>query len=178
MAIATQGIGDEAMELFHLLNPVNQARTPRDVERYKTEPYVVAADVITNPTHAGRGGWTWYTGSAAWMYRAGLASILGIRRRGLGVAIDPCIPAVWPRFTVVLQEEGTRYEITVENPDHRSSGISEITLDGVAVENGLVPWTDDGRTHVVRAVMGPFAGVPLAAHGAGGEERAKVNARG
>ena len=100
MAMAALGSGDEAVELFHLLNPINHTRTPADVERYKAEPYVVAGDVYAHPQHAGRGGWTWYTGSAGWMYRAGLESILGLQRHGATFAIDPCIPASWPEFAI------------------------------------------------------------------------------
>jgi cyclic beta-1,2-glucan synthetase len=89
MAMAQRGSGDEAVELFHMLNPVNHARTPADLERYKAEPYVMAGDVCAHPAHAGRAGWTSYTGSAGWMYRAGLESILGLRRQGSTFALDP-----------------------------------------------------------------------------------------
>jgi len=90
MALARLGSGDEVAELFHMLNPINHTGTAAGVERYKTEPYVVAGDVYATPPHAGRGGWSWYTGSAAWMYRAGLESMLGLRRRGTTFSIDPC----------------------------------------------------------------------------------------
>ena len=99
MAVARLGNGDEAMELFHMLNPANHTRTPADVERYKGEPYVTAGDVYAHPAHSGRGGWTWYTGSAGWMYRAGLECILGLKRHGDTFEVDPCIPAAWPEFS-------------------------------------------------------------------------------
>lgn len=82
MALARLGSGDEAVELFHMLNPVNHSRTTSDIARYKVEPYVIAGDVYARSPHAGRGGWSWYTGSAGWMYRAGLEGILGLRFRG------------------------------------------------------------------------------------------------
>ena len=97
MAMAALGSGDEAVELFHMLNPVNHTRTAEEAARYRLEPYVVAGDVYTRAPHAGRGGWSWYTGSAGWMYRAGLESILGLRRRGSTFVIDPCIPSSWPQ---------------------------------------------------------------------------------
>jgi cellobiose phosphorylase len=100
MALARLGSGDEAAEFFHMLNPVNHARTSADVARYKTEPYVMAGDVYARPPHSGRGGWSWYTGSAGWMYRAGLESILGLRRRGDTFVIDPCIPSSWPEYGI------------------------------------------------------------------------------
>jgi cyclic beta-1,2-glucan synthetase len=154
MAVARLGSGDEAVELFHLLNPINHARTPADVARYMVEPYVVAADVYAHPAHAGRGGWTWYTGSAAWMYRAGLEAILGLRRRGDTLHLDPCIPFAWPGFSVVLRFGATRYEITVENPRQRCRGVATVECDGVAVEASAIPLREDGKTHKVRAVIG------------------------
>ncbi len=154
MAIAALGNGDEAVELFHMLNPINHTRTAGELERYKVEPYVVAADVYAHPMHAGRGGWTWYTGSASWMYRAGLESILGLRRQGDTLSLQPCIPAAWPGFTAVLRRGASTYEIRVENPEHRSRGIGEIELDGEPVDPRAIPWHDDGRPHVVRAVIG------------------------
>jgi cyclic beta-1,2-glucan synthetase len=154
MAMARLGSGDEAVEIFHMLNPANHTRTAADVERYKAEPYVVAADVYAHPAHAGRGGWTWYTGSAGWMYRAGLESILGLRRRGATFEMDPCIPAAWPDYTIVWRFGRTRYEISVLNPERRQRGIREVRLDGVSVEPQAIPLVDDGGTHRVRVVLG------------------------
>jgi cyclic beta-1,2-glucan synthetase len=154
MAIAYLGSGDEAVELFHMLNPINHTRTPADVERYQVEPYVVAADVYTHPAHVGRGGWTWYTGSAAWMYRIGLESILGLRRQGGSFSIAPCIPGSWNGFVVRWRHGQSLYEITVQNPGRRVRGVAEAVLDGVRVNAGAIPLVDDGAVHVVRVVMG------------------------
>ncbi len=154
MAMAKLGSGDEAVELFHMVNPVNHARTPEGVERYQAEPYVVAGDVYAHPAHPGRGGWSWYTGSAGWLYRAGLESILGIRRRGETFAIDPCIPASWPGFRVRWKLGASVYEIAVENPRRRCRGIERVEVDGVAVDPRAVPLLDDGGVHRVRAVLG------------------------
>jgi len=154
MALARLGSGDEAAELFHMLNPVNHTRTPVDVERYKTEPYVLAGDVYGRPPHAGRGGWSWYTGSAAWLYRAGLESMLGFRRRGDTFSIDPCIPTSWPEYAIAWQYRGTRYEITVSNPEHQCRGVATATMDGVTTNAAAIPLVDDGCVHDVRIVMG------------------------
>jgi cyclic beta-1,2-glucan synthetase len=154
MAIAHLGSGDEAVELFHMLNPINRTRTPADVERYKVEPYVVAADVYTHPAHIGRGGWTWYTGSAAWMYRLGLESILGLRRRGRSFAVSPCVPSSWVRFVVRWRHGQSRYEITVENPGRRNRGVAEAVLDGARVDPQAIPLADDGAVHRVRVLLG------------------------
>ena len=105
MAFAALGEGDKAAALFSLLNPINHARTRADVHRYKVEPYVVAADVYATAPHVGRGGWTWYTGSAGWMQRAGVESILGLRLEGDVLHLDPCIPKAWP----TLRDDGPPY---------------------------------------------------------------------
>jgi cyclic beta-1,2-glucan synthetase len=157
MALARLGSGDEAVELFHMLSPVNHTRTAADVARYKTEPYVVAGDVCARAPHAGRGGWSWYTGSAGWMYRAGLESILGLRRRGATFIIDPCIPSSWHQYEIVWQFLSTRYEITVSNPDRRCRGVGRAELDGAPVKATAIPLVDDGRVHQVRVVLGDRA---------------------
>jgi cyclic beta-1,2-glucan synthetase len=154
MALARLGSGDEATELFHMLNPVNHTRTGPDVARYQGEPYVVAGDVCARPEHAGRVGWTWYSGSAGWMYRAGLESILGLRRQGDTFAVDPCIPAAWPGYAIGWRVGRTRYEIAVANPERRCRGVGTARLDGVPVDPGAIPLVDDGGTHEVRVVLG------------------------
>jgi cyclic beta-1,2-glucan synthetase len=154
MALARLGSGDEAAEFFHMLNPINHSRTPADAARYKVEPYVMAGDVYARAPHDGRGGWSWYTGSAGWMYRAGLESILGLRRRGNSFAIDPCIPSAWPEYSIVWTFLGSRYEITVSNPSRRCRGIATATLDGAPIDAAAIPLIDDGRTHAVHVLLG------------------------
>jgi cyclic beta-1,2-glucan synthetase len=156
IAFATLGEGDKAYGLFSLLNPINHANTRANADRYKVEPYVVAADVYAERAHVGRGGWTWYTGSAGWMYRAGLEWLLGFRVRGEHLHLAPCIPRGWPRFEVVFQYRSARYEITVENPLGVSRGVSSVEVDGAAPVSGGGPLrlTDDGATHSVRVVLG------------------------
>ncbi len=154
MAVARLGNGDEAVELFHLVNPINHTRTAADVERYKAEPYVTAGDVYAHPAHAGRGGWTWYTGSSGWLYRAGLESILGLTRHGASFTLDPCIPAAWPEYSITWRHGSATYEISVTNPDHRCRGIAAAELDGDAVDPAAIPLVDDGATHRVHVVLG------------------------
>jgi cyclic beta-1,2-glucan synthetase len=137
-----------------MLNPINHTRTAVDVDRYKTEPYVVAGDVYARAPHAGRGGWSWYTGSAAWMYRAGLESILGLRRRGNTFFVDPCIPSSWPAYEIVWRFQNTKYLIIVSNPQRQSRGVLEVTLDDVVVCATAIPLVDDEGTHVVRVALG------------------------
>lgn len=159
LAFAAIGDGDKAGELFSLLNPINHASTRAGVLRYKVEPYVMAADVYTEPPHVGRGGWTWYTGSAGWMYQAGIESILGFRLRGTTLVIDPCIPRAWPGFEISFRYHSSRYQIVVENPHGLCRGVVSVELDDeVLAHNGAtVPLVDDGRTHRVRVVLGEAA---------------------
>jgi cellobiose phosphorylase len=159
-AIARLGSGDEAAELFHLLNPANHTRGPADLERYKAEPYVVAADVSGHPDHAGRGGWTWYTGSAGWMYRVAVEEILGLERRGAVFAVDPCIPAAWPGFSMSWRVGATRYEIEVRNPAGRCRGVRDALCDGRSVDNRAIPLVQDGGVHRVEIVLGEPVEVP------------------
>jgi cyclic beta-1,2-glucan synthetase len=156
--------GGRAAKLFSLLNPVNHTGSRAEVHRYKVEPYVVAADVYSVAPHVGRGGWTWYTGSAGWLYRAGLEWILGLRVRAGRLQFTPCIPADWPRFEIQFKHATARYEIMVENPDGVGSGIACIEMDGNTLPSGDVSivLADDGRTHRVRVILGvPRAIAPI-----------------
>jgi cyclic beta-1,2-glucan synthetase len=158
------------MELFHMINPVNHTRTPAGSEQYRAEPYAIAADVYAHPMHIGRGGWTWYTGSAGWMYQAAIRHLLGVQRRGSTLVIDPCIPANWPEYSLDWTIGRTRYHVSVRNPEHRSHGVASASLDGVSVDVRAVPLVDDGREHQIIVVLGtpaatsqPAAAVPATA---------------
>jgi cyclic beta-1,2-glucan synthetase len=154
MAFARLGDGDRAVELFSLLNPINHSRTPDDVERYRAEPYVVAADIYSTAPHTSRGGWTWYTGSAGWMYRVGIEAILGVTLRRGQLHIDPCIPRNWPRYEVTFRHRRTTYRIVVENPAGVNRGVARLEIDGVEHTGQDVPIADDAAAHVVRVVLG------------------------
>ena len=156
IAFAALGDGDKAAELFSLLNPINHTSTRADVQRYKVEPYVVAADVYSVAPHVGRGGWTWYTGSSAWLYRTGIEAILGLRIRGAFLLLAPCIPKAWPRFEIVFKYRSARYEIAVENPEGVSRGVARAELDGKTLPDGAtrIPLVDDGEVHKLRVILG------------------------
>ncbi len=154
IALARQGLGDEAMALFHLINPVNHTRTREDAEEYKGEPYAVAADVYAHASHVGRGGWTWYTGSAGWMYQAAVERLMGLRRHGDTFTMDPCIPAMWPECAIDWRHGGSLYHIVVENPERQQRGVRFATLDGETVDAARIPLVDDGGEHDVVIVLG------------------------
>ena len=151
LAHARLGDGDAAVALFDLVNPVRHAADADGVARYQVEPFVVAADVYSVAPHVGRGGWTWYTGSAAWMYRAGVEGILGLRREGDALVVDPCLPAAWPGFEATVTIGSSRYEVEVRN--RAESAGWDAVLDGAshAAEVGVVRVPLDGGRH--RLVM-------------------------
>lgn len=152
-ALALEGSGSRAVELFDLLNPILASASPRGEEVYRAEPYVVAADVYSTPPHVGRGGWTWYTGSSAWMYRVAVESILGIQIRGDRLLVSPCIPADWPEYEVVLRRGETSWRIRVENPRGLERGDVEISFDGEPLPGGEVLLREDEEEHLVVATL-------------------------
>jgi cellobiose phosphorylase len=154
LATALLGEGQRAAELFDLLNPVRHAASPDGVERYKVEPYVVCADVYGAPPHTGRGGWTWYTGSASWLYRVGLEAILGFRLRGTRLELDPCVPPAWSGYEITYRHRSTTYHVVVENSGGAGRGVQSVTIDGRAAPEGVVELADDGGQHQVRIALG------------------------
>jgi cyclic beta-1,2-glucan synthetase len=155
VAFAALGDGDKAAELFGMLNPINRAVSRVTVQRYKVEPYVVAADVYSEPPHVGRGGWTWYTGSAGWLYRAVIEWMLGFRVRGPMFSVDPCIPRTWPGYSIRFRYHSAIYNVLVENPSSVCRGVALTVLDGKHLGgSATIPLADDGVEHQVRIVLG------------------------
>jgi len=154
IAFAMTGDGDKACELFDMINPINHTRTDRECFIYKTEPYAMAADVYSVPPHVGRGGWTWYTGTASWFYKAGLENILGFTKTADRLVIDPCISKKWAEYSIVYRYHGTTYHIAVKNPNHVNRGVLSVTVDGVRQKRNTVSLVDDGGTHQVEVILG------------------------
>ena len=152
LATALQGDCDRAFELYQMINPLTHTRTPEEVEAYKVEPYVVAADVYTAEGQLGRGGWTWYTGSASWMYRVGLEGILGFTKRGDRLFMEPRAPASWRSYTIEYRHGKAVYAIVVENETGTAWGEEpvEVTVDGTLSADGSIELLDDGVRHQVR----------------------------
>jgi cyclic beta-1,2-glucan synthetase len=153
-AFARLGQGDRAENLFRLLNPIYHGADREDVARYRVEPYVVPADVSAMAPHAGRGGWTWYTGSAGWMYRLGLEAILGLTRVGEKLHIGPCIPKNWPGYEIQFRRGETSYRISVQNPSGVNQGVKRVMLDGEVLPGADIHMLRDGGTHDVLVEMG------------------------
>ena len=154
MAYAALGDAQRAWQVMDLINPLHHGRTPEEVAIYKVEPYVVAADVYSVAPHTGRGGWTWYTGSAGWMYRLIVESLLGLSLHvddtGARLLIRPCLPAGWPGYHVDYRFRETTYRIDIV----RTGGaMPSVTVDGELQSGTGVALVDDGVAHVVRVVM-------------------------
>jgi cellobiose phosphorylase len=154
LATALQGRGDLALKLWNLINPIYHATTPAEVTRYKVEPYVVCADVYGAPPHVGRGGWTWYTGSASWLYRVALEAILGFRVEGDTLRFEPCVPPSWPRFEMTYRHRSATYQILVDNSAGTGRRVRSVELDGQPLPNFSIPLSDGPKTHKVRVELG------------------------
>jgi cyclic beta-1,2-glucan synthetase len=153
-AFARQGNGTRAVKLLRMLNPIELTQSPADVARYKCEPYALAADVYSLDGQVGRGGWTWYTGSSAWMYRIWIEEILGFQLRGKTLAINPTIPAEWPGFSLSYRFEDSLYRVTVFNPEHVGHGVTSVRLDGEQQHDDRIVLQNDGREHNIHIQMG------------------------
>jgi cyclic beta-1,2-glucan synthetase len=154
LAMTRLGDGTRAGELMSMINPLSRARTPSAVETYMVEPYVVAADVYAVPGHEGRGGWTWYTGSASWSYRVALEGMLGFEKRGDRLRLDPCIPTAWPGFRLEYRYGTASYAIEVRNPDGVSRGVRAVVVDGVRAAGDVIALVNDGLPHAVVVTLG------------------------
>ena len=148
------GDGDRAYSLFQMLNPLTHSATPQDVAQYMVEPYVEAADIYSQPQHMGRGGWTWYTGSASWLYRLGVEYMLGLKLHGDHLTVEPCIPSAWPAYTMTYRHGSTTYRISVDNSAGGTCKVASVDLDGAPLPDRKVCLADDGKQHEVRVVLG------------------------
>jgi cellobiose phosphorylase len=149
MAFALLGQSERAWELFALLNPIHHGGTARQIETYKVEPYVIAADVYAAAPHVGRGGWTWYTGSAGWMYRLLMETLLGVNLEGDSLRLAPRMPAAWTTFKVHYRYRQTVYHITITRAAGASTGETHLALDGLGISGTTIPLRDDRREHTV-----------------------------
>ncbi len=154
IAMARRGDGSRAAKIMRILNPIEHALDVNAVWRYGVEPYVISADVYRLPGRVGHGGWSWYTGSAAWMYRAWVEEILGLKVLGDQMQINPVIPSWWEAFNLRYRHGETIYEIQVENPDGFEQGVSRVEMDGQLLEDGVIPLDKDMVKHRVLVRMG------------------------
>ncbi|MBK9167499.1 MAG: cyclic beta 1-2 glucan synthetase [Bryobacterales bacterium] len=163
MAFAQLGDRQRAWDLFTLINPVHHAASTEAMSAYKVEPYVVAADVYARPPHVGRGGWTWYTGSAGWMYRLIVESLLGLRLEADKLHFTPCLPDTWNEFKVHYRYRETGYRITILRGPPGQSGAS-VTVDGVSRKEPFIHLTDDRQDHTVEVTLGSLDGGEAGPH--------------
>jgi len=149
MAFALMGESERAWELFALLNPIHHGGTPGQIAMYKVEPYVVAADVYAVAPHLGRGGWTWYTGSAGWMYRLLVETLLGVNLEGDQLRLDPRLPKTWTGFKIHYRYRQTVYHISIARSAADPAGATLLSLDGQEISGGRIPLRNDRNEHAV-----------------------------
>ena len=145
--------GERAEAYFRMLNPIEHARTKENAMRYKVEPYVMAADVYASHNMLGRGGWTWYTGSSSWFYLAGLEYLLGLKKRGDNLEINPCIPKEWESFEVEYVFQETKYHVEVKNPSHKTFGITSLSFDNNILQEKEIQLVNDKKEHWIEVKM-------------------------
>lgn len=153
VANAILGDGDRAGEYFRIINPIEHARTKENAQRYKVEPYVVAADVYSNEDLIGRGGWTWYTGSSSWLYVAGIKNILGLHKKTNILKIKPAIPKNWDGYEVIYKYLDSVYEIKVRNASHSDNKIKSMYLDNNLIQGDEIRLENDGKTHIIEVEL-------------------------
>jgi cyclic beta-1,2-glucan synthetase len=147
MAFAKMGNRERAWELIQMINPINHGSNKEDMETYRVEPYVIAADVYGVAQHKGRGGWTWYTGSAGWMYQLILETFIGLKREGDRLYFTPAVPKAWGTFTLSYRYMDTRYNMTVKHASHGQP--LTVILDGQVQETNMLLLVNDGKEHSV-----------------------------
>ena len=137
IAEALLGFGDKATEIYRMINPIEHSRTKDATNKYKVEPYAIAADIYGAGNLAGRGGWTWYTGSSSWYYKAGIEYILGLKiRRGI-MSFEPCIPKEWKEYNIKYKWKNSFYNIVIKNPDSKNTGVKKVIVNGEEKENKI-----------------------------------------
>ena len=148
IAEALLGFGDKALEFYRMINPIEHSRTKEASNKYKVEPYVIPADIYGAGNLAGRGGWTWYTGSSSWFYKAGIEYILGLKIEDGYLRIDPCIPKDWKEYSMQYKWENSVYTIKVSNPNNKNTGVTKVLLNGIEVENKIKLDNSNGIYHI------------------------------
>ena len=153
IAEAMLGFGDKATEFFRMINPIEHTRTREAAQKYKVEPYVIAADIYGANNLAGRGGWTWYTGSSSWIYKTGIELILGLKIEKGYLSIQPSIPKEWEAYSIQYKYQSTIYNIRVKNPERRNTGVSEFKYNGEIIEKKEIKLVDNGKINEIEVIM-------------------------
>lgn len=153
IAWAILGFGDKAIEYFKIINPIEHTKTKEAVNRYKVEPYVIAADVYGVGNLIGRGGWTWYTGSSSWMYKAGIEYILGLKIKNEVLSIKPAIPNDWKEYSIRYEYKSSVYNIKVKNPNGKSTDVEKFIVNGIEIEEKQVKLIDNGKINEIEVIM-------------------------
>ena len=153
IAFTKLGFGDKAFEYYKMINPIEHSRTKETAIKYKVEPYVIPADIYGAEGLAGRGGWTWYTGSSSWFYKAGIENILGLNIKNGMLKIEPCIPKEWKEYSIRYRYKSSIYNIKVKNENGKNTGVNKFYLNGKEVEEKEMALNGDGGMYEIEIEM-------------------------
>ncbi len=153
IAEAMLGFGDKAVEWYRMINPIEHSRTREAAKKYKVEPYVICADIAGQRNLAGRGGWTWYTGSSSWMYETGIKYLLGLRIQNNILHLEPCIPKDWKEYNICYQYGNSRYHIRVNNPNMKNTGVTTFKINGREIQEKQITLNKNGGTYIIEIEM-------------------------
>ena len=147
------GFGDKAAEFFRMLNPIEHTRTKQAAQKYKVEPYVVAADIYGAGNLAGHGGWTWYTGASSWLYKAGIEYILGLKIQNKTLKIEPSIPKDWKEYKIRYKYGSSIYNIKIKNPNSKNTGVEKFIYNGQEIPQKQIKLQDDGKINEIEVII-------------------------
>lgn len=153
IAFTKLGFGDKALEYYRMINPIEHSRTKETALKYKVEPYSIAADVYGAESLAGRGGWTWYTGSSSWFYKAGIENILGLKIKNNTLKMEPCIPKDWKEYKIKYRYKNSIYNISVKNPNGKNTGVERFYQNGKEIEEKQVKLNGEGGIFEIEIEM-------------------------
>jgi len=153
LAFTKLGFGDKAVEYYKMINPIEHSKTNELANKYKVEPYSIAADIYGAGNLTGRGGWTWYTGSSSWFYKIGIENILGLKITNMKLSIDPCIPKEWKEYTIKYRYKKSIYNVKVKNENGKNTGVSKFYLNGKNIEEKQVYLNGDGGIYEIEIEM-------------------------
>lgn len=147
------GFGEKAVDLFRIINPIEHSKTKEAANKYKVEPYVITADVYGHENLAGRGGWTWYTGSSSWFLKAGIEYILGLKIEDNMLSIEPCIASSWKEYSIRYKYGTSIYNVKVKNPNNKNTEVEKFILNGSEIETKKIKIQDDGKVYDIEIIM-------------------------
>ena len=153
LALTKLGFGNKALEYLKMISPIEHTKTKQDVQKYRIEPYTIAADIYSTKGLEGTGGWSWYTGSSSWFYKVAIENILGFKIINNYIIIDPAIPSYWREYEIQYKYKTTIYNIKINNYNAKNTGVSKVILNNEQLKENKIKLVDDGKIHNIEIFM-------------------------